>query len=116
MTRWRVLVVSTCAAACGCFPREQQRIGANDPTSNIPAIQDAARGKDYQAVPGLVRQLESDDPAVRFYAIEALEKLTGQTCGYRYYDDPDDRRLAVGRWKQWIRDHQRQGRTDAETR
>jgi hypothetical protein len=116
MRRWRCLVLSACAAAtCGCFPREQQRIGAVDPISNIPAIQGAARDKDYKAIPQLVRELDSDDPAVRFYAIQALQKLTGETFGYQFYDDASERRPAVRRWQQWVRERNA-GRGDAATR
>ena len=106
------------AAACGCAPREPRRIGAMDPTANIPAIQEAARDHDRAAIPQLVRQLESDDPAVRFYAIEALRKLTGKTFGYRFYDDPDERRPAVERWKRYaagMRGNE-EGRPDAGAR
>ena len=46
--------------------------------------------------------LDSDDAAVRFYAITSLYKLTNQTLEYRYYDDVDERRPAVERWKQWL--------------
>src|SRR5947209_6868692 len=103
MRRWRGLWMAACAAAaCGCTPHDPQRIGATDPTNNIPAIQQAAREKDRQAIPGLVQQLDSDDPAVRFYAIEALRKLTGETFGYRFYDDTEQRRPAVARWKRYV--------------
>lgn len=116
MRRWQVLVLSACAAAaCGCFPREQQHIGAVDPTSNIPAIQEAARHKDHKAIPQLVRQLDNDDPAVRFYAIQALQQLTGETFGYQFYDDAAERRPAVRRWQQWVREGMK-GRGDAATR
>jgi hypothetical protein len=40
---------------------------------------------------------------VRFYAIEALEKLTGQTFGYAYYRDDDARRPAVEQWQAWLK-------------
>ena len=106
------------AAACGCTPHDPRRIGATDPTSNIPAIQEAARDHDRAAVPQLVQQLESDDPAVRFYAIEALHKLTGETFGYRFYDDADQRRPAVEKWKRYAAgvNGKKEGRGDAETR
>lgn len=106
------------AAACGCTPREPRRIGAMDPMANIPAIQEAAREHDRAAIPQLVRQLESDDPAVRFYAIEALRKLTGETLGYRFYDDADERRPAVQRWKRYASGvtGKKQGRGDSVTR
>ena len=101
--------ITVCAglltAGGGCFPRESQQIGAVDPAANIPAIQAAARDKDYKAVPALVQQLKNDDPAVRFYAIRSLRTLTGQTLGFVYFDDPDARRAAVERWQRWVKDH-----------
>lgn len=100
---WRGLLVLACLAAGGCFPHEDQSIGAVDPLNSIPAIQHAGETHDRKAVPALVAQLDNDDPAVRFYAFEALHRITGKTFDYHYYDDVDERRAAVQRWKQWSR-------------
>ena len=54
--------------------------------------------------PQLIRDLDSDDPAVRFYAIEGLQRLTGQTFDYHYYDDEIDRHPAMLKWRQWLKD------------
>ena len=70
------------------------------PGTNPRAQGDAS--KDRAAARQFVADLESDDPAVRFYAISALEHMTGQRFGYRYYDDEEQRRPAVDRWKQWL--------------
>jgi len=86
----------------GCIPQETKRIGATDTVSNISAIEEAGRSNDRKAIPALISQLESDDAAVRFYAIKSLQKLTNQTLGYRYFDDADERRVAVERWKSWL--------------
>jgi hypothetical protein len=102
MGGWRALLVAACLATGGCFPREDQSIGAVDPMNSIPAIQSAGQAHDRKAVPALVAQLNNDDPAIRFYAFEALRRITGKTFDYRYYDDVDERRPAVGRWKQWL--------------
>ena len=64
------------AAACGCFPQESRHVGAVDPVNNIPAI--------------------------RFYAIESLYRITGKTFDYHYYDDENERRPAVKRWQKWM--------------
>ena len=101
----RGALVLACLLACGCFPREQQFIGAVDPLNNIPAIQKAAETKDGKAVPALVGQLNNDDPAVRFYAIQALGRITGQTFDYHFYDDVDQRRPAIARWKAYVKEH-----------
>lgn len=102
MRVWRWMLLSACLLTTGCFPQETRSIGATDPAASIPAIQEAARKRDQSAVPALVKQLASDDPAVRFYAIEALKKITGQTMDYHYYDDVEERKLAIGRWEKWI--------------
>ena len=75
--------------------------------NSIPAIQDAGQRHDRRAVPALVAQLDNDDPAIRFYAFEALHRITGKTFDYRYYDDVDQRRPAVERWQQWLKQGQR---------
>ena len=102
MRVWRWIVLSAWLMMTGCFPRESQSIGATDPSASIPAIQEAARKKDRSAVPALIKQLSSDDPAVRFYAIEALKKITGQTMDYHYYEDAEERKEAVRRWDKWL--------------
>ena len=68
----------------------------------IPAYKRAVRKKDPAAVRQLVSDLESDDPAVRLYAIHALQGLTGERFGYRYYDGDERREEAVGKWRQWL--------------
>ena len=75
-----------------------------DPSVKIPAIEKAVRTKDRGAVPQLVKDLDSDDPAVRFYANHALEQLTGEKFGYRYFDDESRREPAAQKWRQWLLD------------
>jgi hypothetical protein len=64
------------------------------------AIEGAARSGDRTAVRDIVQLLDSDDPAVRWMAISALQRLTGETFGYRHYDSPAQRREAIARWAQ----------------
>lgn len=61
----------------------------------------AVEKKDLDAACQMVKDLESDDPAVRFYAIEALYRLTGERFGYDYYLDAEQRQPAMQRWRQW---------------
>jgi HEAT repeat protein len=72
-----------------------------DPSVKIPAIELAARQHDMSAIPTLINNLDSADPAIRFYANDALRKLTGQDFDYLFYADQDVRRPAVLRWKAW---------------
>ena len=53
----------------------------------------------------IVTLLDDEDPAVRFYAIGALERIAGDRKGYDYFDDdPAARGPAVERWRQWLSD------------
>ena len=100
---WRGFLVAICLCSCGCIPREGESIGAVDPLDSIPAIQKAADARDKKAVPALIDQLSNDDPAIRFYAIEALQRITGQTFDYVYYDEVDQRKPALERWRRWLK-------------
>jgi hypothetical protein len=73
-----------------------------DPSIKIPAIELAVQKNDRSAIPVLIKSLESDDPAIRFYANDALLKLTGQDFGFLYYADDEVRRPAVKRWQAWL--------------
>lgn len=89
--------------ALGCSePTGPKTVSNRNLAVKVPAIKDAVSQKDMTAAAQLVRDLENDDPAVRFYAIEGLERLTGQTLGYVYYDDTDARRPAVMKWRKWL--------------
>ena len=61
-------------------------------------IERAMRTSDRSAIPKIIQQLDSDDPAVRLLAISALERLTGETRGYRYDDPRYLRDSAIHRW------------------
>jgi hypothetical protein len=73
-----------------------------DLSGKVPAIKESVAEKDMSVVAQLVRDLDNDDPAVRFYAIQGLQRLTGQTFDYRYFDDETARRPAVEKWKAWL--------------
>jgi HEAT repeat protein len=89
--------------SAGCTaPRPRPSLTSDNPEARIPAIREAAAERDLSAAPRLVDALESDDPAVRFYAIEALERMTGQTMGYQFYAGEADRQDAVKRWRHWL--------------
>jgi hypothetical protein len=100
---WRLSIGAMLAiAGCGGGAREPRVVTNPDPSVKIPAIKQAVRQGDADVVPQLVKDLDSDDPAVRLYAIEALERLTGQTFGYRYFDDERERAPALKRWQEWL--------------
>lgn len=91
--------VSILCISCGPSAIDGGFDSAN-PAARMYAIEHAARSGDMRAVRRIVEQLDSDDPAVRFLAIGALERLTGETHGYCHADPPPQRETAILRWKQ----------------
>jgi hypothetical protein len=104
--RHLIMAGSLCCCAGGCFlfggGREPFSITSRDPASKIPAIKKAVNARESQTAQHLVKSLESDDPAVRFYAIRGLQDLTGETFGYVWYADDRCRRDALDKWRHWI--------------
>jgi hypothetical protein len=100
-----LVVVAGCvsAGAAGCTaPRGPLVVTDPDPSVKIPAIKNAVRKRDRAAARQLVADLDSDDPAVRFYAINGLQRMTGERFGYDYYADEEQRQPAVQRWREWL--------------
>jgi hypothetical protein len=100
-----IIVMSLGMLVGGCFSPDPPSINSDSPPSAIPAIKAAAASNDRTAIPRLIEDLNDPDSAIRFAAIQALEKITGQTLDYRYYDEEPARRPAVQRWRQWLKDH-----------
>ncbi len=100
MRRLASFVILLCTT--GCFPQPDPVIADPDPMVKIPAMKLAVDRHDAGAAKDLIRDLNSDDAAIRFYAITALQRLTGDDFGYHYYDDEDQRKAAVGRWQEWL--------------
>ena len=86
------LMMSSCASPnAGGFD-------AASPGARSKAIQTAAITGDFSAIPRIVEQLDSDDPAIRMLAIESLKRLTGETYGYKHYDPAYVRNEAIVKW------------------
>ena len=98
-----LLVGLLCVASACVAPRSPRVVGNPDPSGKIPAIKRAVEQKDMAAARQLIKDLESDDPAVRFYAIQGLERLTGETFAYRYFDGDEQRKGALEKWQAWLR-------------
>lgn len=101
------VVIGLIAAGAGtgaCSnPRAEKDVRNPDPLGKIPAYKEAVREGDRSAVRQMVEDLDSDDPAIRMFAIIALRRLTnGETFGYEYFEDEDQRRPAVERWEAWL--------------
>ena len=95
------LGLASCIPSCTA-PRPPLVVTDPDPSVKIPAYKKAVRKHDKAAVRQLVADLDNDDPAVRMYAIHALHEMTGETFGYRFYHDEQQRRPAVQKWRQWL--------------
>lgn len=89
-------------AMMSCRPIEPLSVKNPDPTIKIPAIKEAVRRDKTSAVPQMVHDLNSDDPAVRLFSIYGLRKLTGEDFGYRFYLDEDERKPALAKWREWL--------------
>jgi hypothetical protein len=100
-----VTAVAAVAWLVGCGgPPPVRDVSNPDPSGKIPAIVAAAKKGDRRVLSQLVKDLDNDDPAVRFYAIEGLRRITGQTLGYHYYYGEDERQSSIQAWKQWLSD------------
>jgi len=87
----------------GCVGQGLRSVTSDDPAVKIPLIRKAVDSNDRSILPQLVRDLHSEDPAVRFYAIDGLRRLTGESFGYQWRDDEQARKPAVERWQQYIK-------------
>ena len=110
-SRWifSAALIALTGCSSGFGPR---KVSNPDPAAKIPAIEASVAAKDYSSVAQLVKDLNSDDPAVRFYSINGLQRLTHENFGYHYYDDEDQRAPAIEKWKLWLQGWQA-GRHDA---
>lgn len=91
------------AASGGCTRPHAAAIQSADPAERILGIHAAGEANDRRTLPLIVDRLEDDDEAVRFYAILALDKMTGQRLGYDYAKPASERAGAVERWRQFVR-------------
>jgi hypothetical protein len=98
---WLLILTGWLSFAGGCSFREPS-MQSSDPALKVPAIKAAAQSNDLSAGKQLVAELDNDDPAIRFYAISALERLTGQRLGYEYYQEREHRQAAIKRWEEWL--------------
>lgn len=84
------------------------RFESPDPADRIRAIRrfaDEPAGASRSTVTvALVDRLDDEDAAVRFYAAAALARMTGRRLGYRAFDPAEIRRVAVDRWRVYLRD------------
>ncbi|MCK6484049.1 MAG: HEAT repeat domain-containing protein [Phycisphaerae bacterium] len=104
------LAVLICAPACTA-PVTTADIQSPDAERRLLAVRAAAQRGDRQALPLIVDRLEDEDAAVRFSAILALERLTGQRMGYQYSRPPETQSEAIRRWRRYVVEHGPAGTT-----
>lgn len=91
-------VAALLGAGCSAPPASGGDFNSPDPAAKLYAIRAAGESRDRRHIPQLVEQLDSDDPAVRLFAIGALERITGERKGYNPYADEVSRRAAIEAW------------------
>ncbi len=92
-------------ATAGCGPGRTpypEALQSQRPQERAAAAKRAAELGDREVIGLLVDRLEDPDEAVRFYAILALEKLTGTRRGYDYRAGETDRWRAVQQWRRHL--------------
>lgn len=84
-TRLMALWAGWALVACGvtgCGKALPIGLDEEAPDGRIHAIVDAAREGDSASIAALIEQLDSDDPAVRLFAIRSIERISGRRFGY----------------------------------
>lgn len=102
---WLSLMMAVSGVCCTA-PRPRPNIADADPQVKIAGIKEAAAKKDRAALPALVEELNSDDPAVRLYALQALEKFSGERFGYEFYFDEEQRKPSLAKWREWLKEQE----------
>lgn len=102
-------IVSCSLSLPACGPTIVPSFDSPEPAARNSAIVRAGANKDQEAIPDLVRMLDSDDPATRFLAISALDRITGERFGYEASQDEARRVAAVQRWRSYANDYRPRG-------
>ena len=98
------IAATLCALFCGaCSGGPRASFESRDPQERTLAVVDASTRPTLsdESIEDLIGSLESVDPAARLLSIETLERHTGETFGYRYFDPQWKRDEAVARWVAW---------------
>lgn len=99
---WLVLATAwlTCLPGCNPSGMRREHLVSPYPLDRARAAVELAEAGDAQAIDLLIELLNDRDRGVRMYAILALERLCGETYGYKYYNPEPQRAAAVARWRQ----------------
>jgi HEAT repeat protein len=95
-------VITGAALVAGCSTSVEPSYQDPTPQARLGAIAESAKSGSDADLPHLIESLSSDDASVRFAAIGALRRITGQTHGYRFDASIAERSEAIARWKAWL--------------
>ncbi len=101
--RLSILMIIGSLVSCG-QPGTSGGFDSPMPAARLHALSEAARTGDRSDIKRIVELLDSDDAAVRLLAISTLERLTGETFGYRHYDSRWEREDSIQKWVNAIRE------------
>jgi len=95
------LALMASAGGCGGSVRSPELgdLQSGDVVVRVRAMRWAADNGVAAAKPFLVDDLESEDEAIRFFAIAALRRLSGTDYGYDFKANAAERAGAVERWR-----------------
>ena len=104
--RIRAVLAALCGTAVGALggcsqPKVEADIDSDVPQERLMGLAESVRANDRSAARAYVEMLESQDPAVRMFAIGALERMTGETKGYDFAAPERERAAAVAAWAAW---------------
>jgi len=114
------MIFSPLFASVSCSKPQFHRadIQSESAGDRILAVRAAGEAGDRKAIPLIVDRLDDEDDGVRFFAILALERLTGTRMGFDYAAPEVERSEAVNRWREYVRngghleDKRRNGASD----
>jgi hypothetical protein len=97
-------VAAVLAPLWGCAhgPRSFREVQSQAPFVRARAVGLARRQPESSLVPALVERLADNDPVVRLAAHEELRRRTGRDFGYVAWAAPEERAVAIDRWRNWI--------------
>jgi hypothetical protein len=88
---------------CGLAPHSFRKLQPPSATVRARSVGASPRDTASQVVPALVNRLEDEDPVVRLAAGEELRKRTGNDFGFVAWASPEERAVAIARWRSWLK-------------
>ena len=110
---WEVGIAGGGDSYMGMPPRSAcvRKVQMRCPSGARRSVGLGGRRPDSQVLPTLIERLGDTDPVVRLAANEALRKRTGLDFGYVAWANPEERAVAIGRWRDLGESRARQSRS-----